>query len=89
MYVSDFYSVVSPSGETCFYAKLWLLVYDNGLFFSWNEFEVRENYELMLETGVNGIFTYSWVFISKSTLPDVFNSCSRRQSEPALYEESV
>lgn len=89
MYVSDFYSVVSPSGETIFYAKLWILVYDSGNFISWNRHEVYENYQLMSEIGATGVYTYAWIFVSKNSLPDVYKSILHRQSEQTLHEESL
>lgn len=90
MYVSDFFEKKHPTtGEVTFFATLWILIYPNGLFHTWNKYEAEENHFFILECGGYVEFCHQLVHVTKDRFPDVFNACLYRQSEQALYKESL
>lgn len=90
MYVSHYHAEKLPfSDEVTFFATLWVLVYPDGIFHTWNKYELDENVFFLLECGGHCDVHHFPVHVTKDRFPDVFNACLHRQSESALYEQSL
>ena len=90
MYVSHFFEKKLPTNdEITFFATLWILIYPEGSYLTYNYYEAKETHEMILECGGYCDFHHTLIHCTKDKFPDVFNACLHRQSEQVLYKQSL